>query len=220
MNGRSLVAGTAALGDRPAGPAATVAKIRIVIPPTARPAKAVLKAVVSDRDGKPFANAWDFWLFPRVGKPEVPADVAIADFGSPEAEAARKAGKNILLVGNRKGERDIYPGWWGTDWRNAKWTQNGVATIPHPLFGAFPQEPFLSPLLFRMIGQGTPLPVAGFGEKDFVIVGEGNTDFKLYLAAKTRPDGGREVFVSGLDVFADMPESHALLSDILSYLKR
>ena len=219
---RVLVSGTADLGDRSAGPAATVAKARIVVPEIGCPGRAVLKAVVSCQRGTSFANAWDFWLFPRTERPEVPENVVVADFGSEDAVAARRTGKNILLVGNRKGERDIYPGWWATDWRwpHDGWTQNGVAAVPHPLFGAFPYESFLSPLLFRIIGQGTPLPVEGFEERDFVMAGEGNTDFKLYLAAKTRSDGGREVFVSGLDVFADVPEARTLLKGILTFLTK
>ena len=50
-----------------------------------------------------------------------------------------------------------------------------------------------------------------------VTVGEGNSDFKLYLAAKTRPDGGREVFVSGLDVFCGTVEGNRLYSSILKW---
>ena len=57
-------------------------------------------------------------------------------------------------------------------------------------------------------------------EKDFVMVGEGIDDFKLYLAAKERPDGGREVFVSGLDLWSGLPEGRTLLSGIFAYLAR
>ena len=69
------------------------------------------------------------------------------------------------------------------------------------------------------VGQGTPLPVAGFAEKDYVMVGEGNTDCKLYLAAKTRPDGGREVFVSGLDIESPVVEAVTLRQGILAWLR-
>jgi hypothetical protein len=73
-------------------------------------------------------------------------------------------------------------------------------------------------LLFDIIGEADALPVDGFSEKDFIMVGEGNTDFKLYLAAKVRPDGGREVFVSGLDVFSNRPQAQALLNDIVEWM--
>ena len=218
-DGKRLVAGSAPLGSRSAGPAVSVAKASVVVPPIDRPGKARLWAVVSDRAGQTFENAWEFWLFPRVETMADPDDVIVADFGSVEAEEARKAGRNVLLLGNLKGERDIYPGWWSTNWRKKTWTQNGMAAVQHPLFGDFPFEPFLSPLLFRIVGQGTPLPVAGFEEKDFVMVGEGNTDCKLYLAAKTRPDGGREVFVSGLDITSSFVEAVTLRRGILAWLR-
>ncbi|MBQ5794436.1 MAG: hypothetical protein IIW14_00410, partial [Kiritimatiellae bacterium] len=67
-------------------------------------------------------------------------------------------------------------------------------------------------------GEADALPVDGFSEKDFIMVGEGNVDFKLYLAAKVRPDGGREVFVSGLDVFSNRPQAQALLNDIVEWM--
>ena len=104
------------------------------------------------------------------------------------------------------------------EWRSANLTQNGVASVRHPIWGDFPFEPFLSPLLFRIIGQGTPLKVEGFEGRDFVMVGEGNVDFKLYLAAKTRPDGSREAFVSGLDLDAPLVEAATLKRSIFAWL--
>lgn len=215
-DGRTLCGGTVETGEQRRGPARSVAKVPVVVPPLARPVKARLEAEF----GGKIRNGWDFWLFPRLPRPEIPSDVVVAEHGSAAAEAARKAGRNLLLTGDLKGERDIMLGWWALDWRwpHDGWTQNGVAVLRHPLFRLFPYEPYLSPLLFGMIGQGTPLPVAGFEEKDYIMLGEGNDDFKLYLAAKTRPDGGKEVFVSGLDVFRETVEARALLADIVRYL--
>ena len=213
-DGATLSAGSSGTGRQEPGPARTVAKAVVSVPDVPRPVKARLEASV----GPAIRNGWDFWLFPATERPVQPANVVVAGFGSAEAASARAAGKSVLLVGNRRGERDITLGWWGLSWRDPKWTQNGMAVLKHPLFCDFPYEPFLSPLLFRIVGQGTPLPVEGFSEGDFVVVGEGVDDFKLYLAAKTRADGGREVFVSGLDVFADLPEARTLLRDIFAYL--
>ena len=222
-NGATLASGEKAIGFQQPGPARTVGKFPIVVPEVARPTKATLTATVTGQSNNRTieqSNNWIFWLFPKTSAPSVPANVVVADFGSVEAESARKAGKGLVLVGNRRGERDIFLGWWALGWRNhANWTQNGVAAVPHLVWGDFPYEPFLSPLVFGLIGQGTPLPVAGFEEKDFVMVGEGNSDFKLYLAAKTRPDGGREVFVSGLDVFSGSVEANRLYANILRWVK-
>ena len=218
---RTLATSSRRLGKRASGPAAAVAEASFEVPSVEKPVKAVLTATLG-ADGVAVAeNSWDFWFFPKTVEPALPENVAVAVIGSDEAEAARRAGKSLLLVGNRKGERDIMLGWWSLAWRNHEnWTQNGVAALPHPLFGDFPFEPYLSPLLFRIIGQGTPLPVEGFVEKDFVMVGEGIDDFKLYLAAKERSDGGREVFVSGLDLWSGLPEGRTLLSEIFAYLAK
>ena len=151
---------------------------------------------------------------------EIPPSVTVAKHGSQEAQAARKAGKNLLLLGKCGGARDIYLGWWAIDWRKKEWTQNGVAIKPHGLWKSLPQETVLSPLFFDIIGEASALPVEGFAKEDFIMVGEGNSDFKLYLAAKTRSDGGREVFVSGLDVFSENPAAKALLGDIVGWLAK
>jgi hypothetical protein len=122
------------------------------------------------------------------------------------------------VLGKRGGKRDIYPGWWSISWREKGLVQNGIAAKRHRLWNRMPYEPFLTPLLFDIIGEASALPVEGFSEKDFIMVGEGNVDFKLYLAAKVRPDGGREVFVSGLDVFSNRPQAQALLNDIVEWM--
>ena len=58
----------------------------------------------------------------------------------------------------------------------------------------------------------------GWEEKDMVIVGEGRNDAYLYLAAKTRPDGRKEVLVSGLDITSDTPEGNSLRANLLNWL--
>ena len=225
--GRTLATAEHPLGTLFSGPAHTVAKDFITVPPVAKPVKATLTATLSVKSNNQTiqqSNNWIFWLFPRSVPGADPANVAIVEYGTDAVAAARREGKNLLIVGNRKGKRDIFLGWWALHWRcvprSPNETQNGVAVVPHDVLGDFPYEPFLSPLLFGIIGQGTPLPVQGFEEKDFVMVGEGNYDFKLYLAAKTRPDGGREAFVSGLDLEAPSVESAALRRNVLAWLAR
>ena len=60
--------------------------------------------------------------------------------------------------------------------------------------------------------------MAGYDEEDYVIVGEGLKDVYLCLAAKMRPDGGREVYVSGLDISGTTPESASLRANLLRWL--
>jgi hypothetical protein len=70
------------------------------------------------------------------------------------------------------------------------------------------------------VKEAEPLPVAGFAEKDYVIAGEGVKDAYLYLAAKDRPDGGREVYVSGLDISGSTIESASLRANIMRWLSQ
>ena len=56
-------------------------------------------------------------------------------------------------------------------------------------------------------------------EGDYLAVGEGCKDAYLYLAAKERPDGSREVFVSGIDITSDRIESVTLRNNLINWLK-
>ena len=66
--------------------------------------------------------------------------MTVVKHGSPEAERARKAGKNLLLLGKCGKTMDIFPGWWAIDWRPENWTQNGVAIKPHGLWKTLPKR--------------------------------------------------------------------------------
>ena len=139
-----------------------------------------------------------------------------------DVEAAVKSGKfeELLIVDNLKHEEPRYAmlGWWGLDWRQKGYDFDGMAILRSPLLGDLPHEEFFSPLLWRIMGKGTMLPLSddAFKEKDYIIVSEHDRDFRLNLAGRTRADGKREVFVSGLDVFADVPEARTLLRGLLS----
>ena len=70
---------------------------------------------------------------------------------------------------------------------------------------------FLSPLHFGIIKKGLSLPLEGFAADDCIMVGEGEKDAFVYLAAKTCADGRREVLVAGLDVTSETVEGKWLL---------
>ena len=206
-DGATLAAGERQVGAQARGPMRILARERIRVPAVAKPVKATLRVALAG-----LSNSWDFWFFPRAEKLGVPDGVVIVDYGSEEAEAARRNGRNLLVVGNRSDKANFTMGWW---WLGK---QVGTAVLPHACLGDFPYEPFLSPLMFRIIKEGVALPVAGYDEEDYVIVGEGLKDVYLYLAAKVRPDGGREVYVSGLDISGTTPESASLRANLLRWL--
>ena len=214
--------GVVEIGNQKVGPARRVAKFAIEVPRVSLPVKATLSVAVRRAGAAQFnaSNQWNFYFFPDSSAVDIPSSIAVVKHGSLEEAEARKKGKSLLLLGKCGKTRDIFLGWWAIDWRDKSWTQNGVAIKPHELWKSLPQEKFLTPLFFGIIGEASALPVAGFSKEDFIMVGEGNTDFKLYLAAKTRSDGGREVFVSGLDVFSSNPAAKALLRDIVGWLTK
>jgi hypothetical protein len=203
-----------ALGDQPVGPAREVAKFDVEVPVVQAPVKATLVAtVVSDEAGVRQANSWPFWFFPKTSRPEVPEGVVVVRHGDEAAaEAARSAGKGLVVIGPATGGPNYKMGWWNIG------TQVGTATVRHPALGAFPYERFLAPLHFRMIREGVKLPVEGWDPSDFIMVGEGMKDAYLYIAAKERIDGGREVFVSGLDLDCGTVEANFLLGELFRWI--
>ena len=216
-DGTTLASGEKGIGAQARGPMRILARERIRVPDVSAPIKATLHLNLSNLSNlsnvSNLSNSWDFWFFPKEAAVD-PSEVVIADYGSVEADEARRAGRNLLVVGNRSCVANFVMGWWSLG------KQVGTAVKRHACLGDFPCEPFLSPLLFRIVKEAEALPVAGYDEKDYVIVGEGLKDAYLYLAAKERPDGGREIYVSGLDVFGASPEGRALRRNLMDWLSK
>ena len=219
-DGTVYAKGSEPLGTCTAGTVRSVHRTAIPVPALVRPTKAILTATLSaqsnNRTIRPIeqSNNWSFWLFPKAPRRALSDRTVVCAPDSPEAVAARKAGKNLILVSNQMGASNCRLGWW---WLGK---QVGTAFVRHDLFGDFPQEPYLAPLHFRIVHEGALLPVEGFEEKDFVAVGETDVDARLYLAARMRPDGGREVFVAGLDVTSDLPESVSLFNNLVQWVEK
>ena len=212
-DGRVLASGGESVGAVAAGSLGTLSKASVAVPALDRPVKASLCAEVRAADARVAANSWDFWLFPKAGRRSLSPQTVMCGPDAPEAEAARKAGKNLILVSNQSGKVNNRLGWW---WIG---TQVGMATVQHPVFGDFPRVGTLEPLYFRIVHTGAKMPVPGFAEESCVAVGEGSEGTYLYLAAKERPDGGREAFVAGLDVVSDLPESISLFNNIADWVE-
>ena len=212
-DGTKLLSGSREVGDQAIGAARTLAKERLRVPAVEKPVKATLHASVSG-----VVNAWDFYFVPHVEMPRPANGTVVARLGAPEIAAARRDGKNLLIHANTEGAPNIYLNWWDLKWGDRDVT--GAAAVPHEVWGDFPFEPRLAPNLMRIFRKGKAMPVNGFAATDAVMITEGATHFSLNLAAKIRPDGGREVFVSGLDVFSRQPEARLLLKNIYDWLAK
>ena len=224
------------LSNLPLGPARKVAVAKIVFPFVEKPVKATFIASIGD-----ISNEWDFWVFPRrerrngrgiavssslkekmaclyegfaiSGTPEAEkATVVVAEAGSPEVEKALSRGCRVVAIGKPEGVPNVKLGWW----RMGK--QSGTALLKHPVFGDLPHEGFLSPLLFRVVGNGKPLAGSGIAEKDLFMVGEGRDDCFAYLARR-KVGEGVAVESFGLDLLSGKPEGAAILDGMINFAK-
>ena len=103
-------------------------------------------------------------------------------------------------------------GWWSME------NQVGTALAKHPALGDFPHEGYLSPLAFRILKTGVPLPLAGMRPDDVFVVGEGRDKFFLY-AGQARCDRGRLLICVGLDLLSGTPEGTCLLDGLIRHAR-
>ncbi len=230
--GGSLAAAEQTVGDIAIGPSRKIATAAVRFPAVERPTKVALVASVGGVE-----NGWDFWVFPKrgkrdgrdlavapalagamgrlydgfavIGSPEAAkAKVVVAEGGSAEAESALREGRRVVAIGKAEGVPNVSLGWW---WMKK---QVGTALLDHPVFGDLPHEGFLSPLIFRIIGNGLPLKDSKRGADDLFMVGEGGDDCYLYLAR--RVEGNGVAFESfGLDLLSGKPEGASILHGMI-----
>ena len=230
------VGGSCKVGDLALGPARRIAVEKIVFPSVEKPVKATLAASVGG-----VSNEWDFWVFPRrergdgrgiavspslrekmaslydgfstLGAPDSgKATVVVAEAGSPEAESALSRGCRVVAIGKAEGVPNVKLGWW----RMGK--QVGTVLLKHPVFGDLPHEGFLSPLLFRIIGNGKPLAGSGIAEEDLFMVGEGREECFAYLVRR-KVGEGVAVESFGLDLLSGKPEGSAVLDGMINFAR-
>ncbi|MGI5868285.1 MAG: glycoside hydrolase family 2 TIM barrel-domain containing protein [Kiritimatiellia bacterium] len=229
---RVLVEGTLPSSPGDVSAVHLIGNVSFAVPAVGAPCKAEFAVKVGRAE-----NHWDVWLFPRRETRALP-DVAVADALSPplsrlygdllgEGGAARAKlvvaplgsalcadalarGQRVLAIDKTTGVPNIRLGWW---WLGP---QVGSALVDSPVFGALPHEGHLSPLLFRVVKLGLPLPVEGLLPQDVFMVDEGGKDFRLHLAQATCGKGSVLV-CHGLDVLSGTPEGTALLDGLVDY---
>lgn len=211
-----------------------------VVPSLEKPVHAVFEAVL---EGSDITNSWGFWFFPKrserrgdgIAVTEDLFDVlskrysGISKAGTPEAETAglvigswdhpdliktSEKGTRGIMIGPAEGAPNVRLGWWSLG------AQIGTAFASHPVFGNFPHDGKLSPLWFRLIKQGTPLPIEPkYGEFRHFAVGEGRDRYFAYITQKQAPDGQRLLITHGVDLLADTPEGACLLDSMIDYVR-
>ena len=215
--GTILASETCDIGRCVAGPVRKVATLDFVAPAVTSPCRVTFTASVSGKANGGVveqSNSWSFWIFPENSFAKVMAKakrlgVTVAEEGSAMAQEAIARQKPAVIVGETGKIPNIKLGWW---WMGP---QMGTAFKNDEAFSRFPHEGFLSPLQFRIFGEGKPLPVNGFSESDLLVVSEGGECCYCNLAAHRLPAGGRMFNSWGLDLLCGLPEANALLESLI-----
>jgi beta-galactosidase len=205
----------------------------VKIPAVEAPFKAKLTSRLA---GTSIRNTWDIWLFPRVqpssGKGIAASDklyaqlsnryphlskladtsdakLVITDTLNPPTLAALAAGKTVLYLGLadlKPIEPGVKLGWWNLG------KQRGTAIAEHPLWWDFPQEGYLSPAMFALIGRAVPTSEM-LSNVEPLMVGHSDAGYLLHVfAAKVGPG---KLLACGLNVLADRPEGAYLLDQMI-----
>jgi hypothetical protein len=236
----TLATGSLAPLDAAPGDVKRLGVCRFTVPELGKPVHAVFQAAF---DGTGITNSWDFWLFPKraarrgdgiaatkdlfdvlsrrypgiaqAGTAEAKtARLVIGSWDHPDLIAANQKGTRGIMIGPADGAPNVKLGWW---WLG---NQVGTAFARHPVFGNFPHDGKLSPLWFRLIKRGLPLPIdPKFGEFRHFAVGEGQTQYFSYICQKKGRDGHRMLITRGVDLLADTPEGAYLLDAMIDYAR-
>jgi hypothetical protein len=238
--GDSIASGALAPFDADTGDVKGIGGVSFTVPAMPKPAHAVFEATL---DGTGVINTWDIWLFPRRGEkngagiaatedlytvlsvryPGVAktgtseastAQLVIGSWDHPDLVAASAKGVRGIMIGPADGPPNVTLGWWSLG------DQIGTAFAQNPVFGDFPHNGRLSPLWFRLIKRGLPLPIEPqFGQFRHFAVGEGQKQYFSYLCQKAGPKGEQLLITQGVDVLADTPEGTWLLDQMIGYAR-
>lgn len=233
------LSGAIPFDDYAVGDTRAAGTIEAVLPRVDRAGKWTLRATVR---GTAITNHWDFYLFPEreafslkgvAVDPELAekiadyytdltpfdseevqsSDAVIALYGSACYEKAVSEGRRVLAIRPTEGDPNVSLGWW---WMGS---QLGTAFADHEAFGDFPHEGWMSPGLWSEIVKSDPLDISeAIGEFDPLALGSRIHGYNLYMGEK-RQGNAQIVAVFGLDLFGDTPEQHALLDNLISYIR-
>ena len=227
--------GVKPLGTVPLGGIRRVLSTVVIAPTVEKATRCDLRfAIAGTVGGKALHHENDrrFWIFPQRARRVLKGVAVVPEFrtalegryqglldvgdanartvvvraDSAEEMTALQTGRNVVSLSNQAGNPNNRLGWWFAA------GQVGTAFLPY--------EPFLSPLLFRIVKEPTRLPVEGLSPENIIAVGEGKDHAGLYLSEGPTVSGGRHVRISGLDVLSATLEGTALLDGALDYLNK
>lgn len=236
----TLLAGDLVSPSHAIGDVREIGSVEMIIPELDKPVEASFHISL---EGSALNNSWRFWLFPTRqtftgeglaatedlhgeivrrypgaelfdGESASEAALIITSAGHPILQDSKLKDKRILVIAAAEGAPNIHLGWWSLG------NQLGTAFADHPIYGDFPLEESISPLWFRLIKQGLPLPLETAGtEVEYFAIGEGLHTYFSYLHQEQEEGGLPRLYSHGLDLMADVPEALWLLDQLIGYMK-
>ena len=185
-------------------------------------------------EGTPFANDWDFWVYPAQVETAAPdAVLVVRDLDERALEALADGGRVLLVPGAGRVRGDEYgkvPPAFSTIFWNTAWTSRqpphtmGILCDPdHPMFAHFPTEYHTNWQWWDVIHQSQFMILQDFPAPFRPTVQIIDTWFdsrKLGLVFEAQVGGGR-LLVCGADLMTDLdtrPAARQLRHSILAYM--
>lgn len=231
QDGRVVASGNLASKAILLGGPTALGEVLVPLAKVAVPQKLVLAVSL---EGTPYANDWDFWVYPVAAKTEPSEDVLIVDRLSDKAIETLKAGGKVLLLpapGTVKGDKHgrIPPGFssifWNTAWtrRQAPHTLGILCDPEHPALAAFPTEFHSNWQWWDLVAHSQIMILNDMPPElrpVVQVIDDWFTNRRLGLVFEAKVGGGK-LLVSGIDLRRDLagrPVARQMLASLLGYM--
>ncbi|HEY3412704.1 MAG TPA: glycoside hydrolase family 2 [Armatimonadota bacterium] len=223
--GRVLASGRLTAKDVPTGGVTDLGSFAVPLTGCVAPCRVRLEVSLK---GANAANDWDLWVFPK-GVPAEPSDVLVCQTLG-EAVPALKAGRKVLLIANRLGDRrnaqlaNWKPAYWSASYFPWSETLGALVHAGHPALAAFPTDRSLDWQWQDLCrgGRGFVLNSMPAAYKPIVQpISDFHFNDKLGSLFELRTREGGRLVVCGYDIasnLASRPAARQLRSSVLRYM--
>lgn len=214
------------------GNGTSLGEVRLPLLQIRSPQKLVLTVSL---EGTPYANDWDFWVYPAAVGANPPSDILVADELSPAALAALKSGGKVLLMpraGTVKSDQygKIPAGFssifWNTAWtkRQAPHTLGILCDPKHPALAHFPSEYHSNWQWWDLVTKSQIMILNDLPPElrpIVQVIDDWFTNRRLGLVFEAKVEGGK-LLVCSIDLRTDAagrPVARQMLHSLLTYMQ-
>ena len=224
-SGKSVASGRLTGGPIRRGEVSPVGQIVLSLHELPRPAR--LKLTVS-LEGTPYANDWDFWVYPAKVDTQVPAGVLVAEKLNDAVRQALASGGRVVLLPPlawiRGRTEDWRPIFWNTQWFPTQPKRSlGLLVDPkHPALAEFPTEAYSNWQWWDLVMGAKTVNMDGMPAalRPIVqVVPDWNAPHREGLLFEARVGRGKLLF-SSMDLRSDLdsrPAARQMLHSLLAY---